>query len=227
MNMTVFLALLAALAAVFLLQRTVAHLMMRRAGRQALVEVGKRAVTKLPEFIRLTRLESPAWTNEELVRQQAEPLVRCGFQDAGVYRVDKMPGVLIRMLCEPQTGVAAHIYDHPRAGSWIEMVTRYHDGSTHAVTTLPPTGMRHPEWFRKIQADKATPTNKIYERFLPMRQQQGIKTIATSDVVSEFEEEYRKLALWRQEAGISPQEVAHVAVKWMKEKQANATGTTW
>jgi hypothetical protein len=226
MNLTVFLALVAALAAVFMLKNILTYLLMRRAGRQALAEVGKRALTKLPEYVSLSRVESPDWTNPELVRQQAEPLLACAFQDVGVYSVDKMPGVLIRMMCQPQSGVAAHIYDHPRSGSWIEMVTRYNDGSTHAVSTLAPNGMKHPEWFRKIQADKTIPTNKIYERFLPQRQQHGIKVVATNDVVREFEEDYHKLALWRQEAGISPQEVARVAVKWIKEKQANAAGLT-
>ncbi len=224
MNMTVLLALVAALAAVFMLKRILTYLLMRRAGRQALAEAGKRAVTKLPEYVSLSRVESPDWTDQELVQQQAEPLLACGFQDAGVYSVDKMPGVLIRMMCQPQTGVAAHIYDHPRSGSWIEMVTRYDDGSTHAVSTLPPNGMKHPDWYRKIQADKTIPTNNIYERFLPQRQQHGIKLVAASDLAREFEEAYHKLALWRREAGISPQEVAHVAVKWMKEKQVNTAG---
>ncbi len=225
MNTTVFLALLAAVAALFLLKCIVTYLMMRKAGRQALAEVGRRALTKLPEYITLARVESPRWTNADLVRRQAEPLLARGFRDAGVYSVDKMPGVLIRMMCQPQTAVAAHIHDHPRSGSWTEMVTRYDDGSTQSVTTLPPNGMNHPDWFRKVQADKAMPTDRIYERFLVLRQQDGIKPVATADVVREFEAVYHKLALWRQEAGISPQEVAHVAVKWMKEKQANAAGT--
>lgn len=224
MNITILLALVAAVATLFMLKRILTYLLMRRAGRLALAEVGKRALTKLPEYVSLSRVESPDWTNAELVRQQAEPLLGCGFQDAGVYSVDKMPGVLIRMMCQPQSGVVAHIYDHPRSGSWIEMVTRYDDGSTHAVSTLAPNGMKHPEWYRKIQADKSIPTNKIYERFLPQRQQQGIRLVAASDVAREFEEAYHKLALWRQEAGISPQEVARVAVKWMREKQADTAG---
>jgi DNA segregation ATPase FtsK/SpoIIIE-like protein len=222
MNLTVFLALLSAVAVIFILKHVVSYLMVRHAGRQALAEVGKRALTKLPESVRLSLVESPAWTNAELIRQQADPLLRCGFQDAGVYSVDRMPGVYLRILCEPQAGVVAYVYDHPHAGSWTELVTRYTDGSTNCVTTMAPTGMRHPEWFRKIHADKVIATNRIYERFLPMRQQQGIAPVATADVVSDFERTYRKLALWRQEAGISPQEVAYVAVKWVKEKQANA-----
>ena len=222
MNLTVFLAAAAALATLFMLKRVVTYLMTRHAGRQALAEVGKRALTKLPESVHLLRAESPAWTNAELVQQQAEPLLRCGFQDAGVYSVDRMPGVFLRILCEPQAGVVAYVYDHPHAGSWTEMVTRYTDGSTNCVTTMAPTGMRHPDWFRKIHADKVIATSRIYERFLPMRQQQGIVAVATADVVSDFERTYRKLALWRQETGITPQEVAHVAVKWVREKQANA-----
>ena len=224
MNITILLALVAAVATLFMLKRILTYLLMRRTGRLALAEVGKRALTKLPEYVSLSRVESPDWTNAELVRQQAEPLLGCGFQDAGVYSVDKMPGVLIRMMCQPQSGVVAHIYDHPRSGSWIEMVTRYDDGSTHAVSTLAPNGMKHPEWYRKIQADKSIPTNKIYERFLPQRQQQGIRLVATSEVAREFEEAYHKLALWRQDTGISPQEVARVAVRWMREKQANTAG---
>ena len=226
MNLTILLAFVAALATIFMLKRILTYLLMRRAGRQALAEVGKRALTKLPEYVSLSRVESPDWTNPELVRQQAEPLLACAFQDAGVFSVDKMPGVLIRMMCQPQSGVAAHIYDHPRSGSWIEMVTRYDDGSTHAVSTLPPNGMKHPEWFRKIQADKSIPTDKIYERFLPRRQQHGIRLVMASDVVREFEEDYHKLALWRQETGISPEEVARVAMKWINEKKANASGST-
>jgi hypothetical protein len=49
--------------------------------------------------------------------------------------------------------------------------------------------------------------------------------VAAEDVVADFEDVYRKLALWRHQAGISAEEVAHVAVKWMKEKQASAAGS--
>lgn len=224
MNATVIMALVAAVSAIFMLKRIVTYGLMRRAGRQALEDVGKRVLTKLPVFISLARVDTPDWTNPEQVRRQAEPLLRCGFKDAGVYSVDKMPGVLIRMMCQPQTGVAAHIHDHPRQGSWIEMVTRYDDGSTHAVSTLPPTGMKHPEWFRKILADKSIPTDRIYARYLPQRQQHGIRLVPTGEIVREFEEVYHRLALWRQEAGISPKEVAYVAAKWMKAKQVNVAG---
>ena len=132
-----------------------------------------------------------------------------------------MPEVFLRILNYPEAAVVAYVYDHPHAGSSTEMVTRYVDGSTNGVTTMAPTGMQDPDWFRKIHADKTLPTNRIYERFLALSRQRGMVPVATADVVSDFEATYRKLASWRQESGISPQEVAHVAVKWV-EKQASA-----
>ena len=222
MNPTFFLELLAALLTLVFIQRGLRRLLVRHVGKKALAAVGERAMMKLPDTVRLSRVEFPAWTNGGFVKEQAEPLLRCGFADAGIYSLDRMPGVFLQILCEPAAGVVAYVYDHPHAGSWTEMVTRYIDGSTNSVTTMAPTGMRNPDWFRKIHADKALPTNRIYERFLALRRQRGMVAVATADVVSDFEATYRKLASWRQETGISPQEVAHVAVKWAREKQANA-----
>lgn len=224
MNSTILLALIIAWAAVYALKTIVVQLIKRKAGRAALAEVGKRALTRLPEQVALLRTDSPAWTNAAAVEQQAAPLRKEGLKDLGVYSVDKMPGVLIQIMAHPQTNVAAHIYDHPKSGSWIEFATRYTDGSSHTLSTLALTGMERPEWFRKIQADKRTPTDQLYRQFLTQREWHGIKPVAPEDTIQEFEENFGKLAVWRQEHGITPGEVAHVAMKWMRNKQA-AVGT--
>lgn len=224
MNMTILLALMIAWAAIYVLKRVVAQLILRKAGRAALSEVGKRALTRVPGRVSLLKTEFPAWTNQAAVERQAAPLRREGFEDLGAYSVNTLPGVLIRMMAHPQTNVAAHIYDHAKSGSWTEFVTRYSDGSSHSLSTLPPTGMEHPEWFRRIQADQSTPTDQLYRQFLTQREWHGIKSVAPEDTIREFEENYAKLAVWRQEHGITPGEVAHVAVKWIRNKQA-AAGT--
>ena len=223
MNMTILLALIIAWAAIFILKQIVKRSLLRTAGRAALAEVGKRALTRIPQYVSLLKTEAPAWTHESEVEQQAAPLRKEGFKDLGVYHVSAMPGVFIRMMAHPQTYVAAHIYDHSKSGSWTEMVTRYTDGSSHALSTLPVTGMDHPDWFRKIQADKSTPTDQLYRQFLTQREWHGIKQVPPEDTIREFEENFAKLSAWRQERGITPEEVAHVAVKWMKKKQAAGT----
>ncbi len=224
MNLTILLALIIAIGIVLILKNFGAGMLARRAGREALSEVGRRALARVPEQIQLSRLDSPHWKNQLAVEQQAAPLLRCGFQDLGAYSIDKMPGVLIRMLFHPQTYVAAHIYDHPRVGSWTEFATRYTDGSSHTLTTLPPTGLDHPDWVRTIRADKASPTDQLYQQFVKQREWHGIKPVSAALVVQEFEDGYLRLMIWRQNTGITPEEVAKVALKWAR-KRASAAAT--
>ena len=178
MNSTALLALFIALFIVYILKSQLPRMLVRHVGRQALSEVGRRALARVPEQIALSRVTSPAWKNGAAVEQQAGPLLRAGFSDVGTYSVDKMPGVLIRVLHHPQTYVATHIYDHPRVGSWVEFVTRYTDGSSHSLTTLPPTGLHNPTWVRMIRADKSAPTDQLYQQFLREREWHNIKHVA-------------------------------------------------
>lgn len=224
MNLKTLLILACAFATLWILKRIPTTFFMTRATRQKLAEVGTHALSKLPEFVSLVRVEDPQWLHEPQIRQQADPLVARGFQDVGIYRVDKIPNVLIRVMCQPQTSVAAHIHDHSQRGVWTEMVTRYNDGSTYSINTLPPTGLNRPDWFRVIQVSPATPTDKIYQRYLAQRPPDGIKAVAPSDVVREFEEVFHRLAVWRKEAGISAQEVANVAEKRIYKSKGNTAG---
>ena len=223
MNITILIALVIAGVTVFLLQKALVQNLAKQAGSAALSEVGKRALARVPQQVALLKTELPAWTNQAAVEQQAAPLRKEGFTDLGVYTVDTIPGVLIRMMAHPGTYVAAHIYDHPKSGSWTEFVTRYTDASSHSLSSLPPTGMDHPDWFRKIQADKNTPTDQLYRQFLTQREWHGIKQVEPADTIREFEENYAKLAAWRQQRGITNQEVARVAVPWLKKKHAAGT----
>lgn len=225
MNLTALLALMLAVGAVLVLKSLVSRLILRRAVRNVLSDVGKRALNRVPEQIALTRVDSPQWKHRAEVDRQSAPLLREGFADLGSYAVDKMPGVLIRMLFHPETHVAAHIYDHPRVGSWIEFANRYTDGSSHTLTTLPPTGLDHPAWVRTIRADKGIPTEQLHRRFLTEREWHNIKPVPAQEVIHEFEEGYMRLMIWRQNTGITPEEVAHVAVKWARKLPARAIGT--
>jgi hypothetical protein len=221
MNQTVLLAFVIAMGIVVLVPR----IMMRHIARQALSEVGKRALARVPEQINLSRDDDAPIKNLPEVEGQARPLLAAGFKDLGTYSVDKMPGVYIRMLHHPETHVAAHIYDHPRVGSWIEFASRYTDGTSHTLTTLPPTGLEHPSWVRTIRADKSMVTDQLYQQFLKQRERHNIKAVSAEEVVHEFEEGYLRIMIWRQNSGITPEEVAKVALKWMKKTQAQAAGT--
>jgi len=221
MNTTIFVALVISWVILVVFRKVILRSML---GQAALKQVGKRALARVPTTVSLLKTDSPVWTHAAEVEAQAAPLRKEHFTDLGAYTVSSMPGIVIRMMAHPETNVAAHVYDHPQSGTWIEFATRYTDGSSHTLSTLPPTGMNHPDWVRKIQADKSTPTDQLYRQFLTQREWHGIKTVAPSDVVREFEENYARMMAWRQQSGISTQEVAHVATKWMAKK--NAAGAT-
>jgi hypothetical protein len=221
MNQTILLALIVAIGAIYVLKT----FLFRQVARGVLSEIGRRALNRTPDQIKLARVDAPAWTNGPVVEQQAAPLRSAGFKDLGVYSVDKMPGVLIRMLYHPETFVEAHIYDHPRVGSWIEFASRYTDGSSHTLTTLPPTGLDRPDWIRTIRVDKGTPTDQLYSQFKTQREWHNVKPVAADEVVHEFEDAYLRFMIWRQNTGITPEEVAHVALKWA-DKRAKAAGSS-
>jgi hypothetical protein len=224
MNMTILVALMVAWTAIFILKRVVRQLILRGAGRIVLTAVGKEALQRVPQQVSLQKTEWPQWPHASEVEQQAAPLRKEGFTDLGVYTVSTIPGVVIRMMAHPQSYVAAHIYDHPKSGSWTELVTRYNDGSSHALSTLPTTGMDRPDWVRGIQADKSTPTDQLYRQFLTQRDWHGIKPLAPEDTIREFEENYARISAWRQQRGITPEEVTHVAGGWLRKKQAAGAG---
>ena len=88
MNQTILLALIIAIAAIYVLKK----FLFRQVARGVLSEIGRRALHRTPDQIKLMRVDAPAWTNGPAVEQQAAPLRSAGFKDLGVYSVDKMPG---------------------------------------------------------------------------------------------------------------------------------------
>jgi hypothetical protein len=206
----------------WVLIKIVPRLFVRQVARFAATKIGEAALAKTPEQIQLSRGAAPQWKNEAAMQQQAAPLVRAGFQDLGTYSVDKMPGVLVRMLFQPQTYVAAQIHEHPKAGNWIEFVTRYADGSSDFLTTLPDQGITAPPFSRTARADKNTPTDSLYQQHLRQRTSSGVKPVSPNDVVHEFEDAYMRYMIWKNNQGLSKEEVMQAARRWSGPKSQAA-----
>jgi len=211
------------LAAACMFLKLAPRLLVRQVFRLIFRAIGKDALTNVPEQIHLSRATAPQWNDPAAIQLQATPLVRAGFLDQGTYSVDKMPGVLVRILFQPSTYVAAHITEHPRAGNWIELATRYTDGSSDFLTTLPDQGVAAPPFARTARAQKDTPTDNLYQQHLNQRKSSEIKPVNQNDVAHEFEDAYMRYMVWKNNKGLTPEEVAKVTQKWAKAKQ-QATG---
>jgi hypothetical protein len=206
----------------WVLIRVLRVLILRQVGRFALKKVGESALAKTPEQIEFLRAAAPQWKDEAAMQRQATPLVRAGFGDLGTYSVDKMPGVLIRILFQPETHVSAQICEHPRSGGWTEFATRYTDGGSDFLTTLPDQGITPPPFVRTTRADKNAPTDRLYQQHLAQRKPSGIKPVAAGDAIPEMEDAYMRYMVWKKNTKLTPEEVGKVTVKWAKAKQQAA-----
>src|SRR5262245_20828440 len=73
-------------------------------------EIGSRALAKQPDQIHLMRTGETAWKHPDAIEPLVRPLLDAGFRDAGIYTVDELPGVVIRLLVEPAAAFLACIY---------------------------------------------------------------------------------------------------------------------
>ncbi len=212
----------AVFAVAFLFIKIAPRLLVRVVARLFASAIGKDALAKVPQQIQLSPTSSPAWKDATAIQQQASALVRTGFNDIGTYTIDKMPGVLVRILFQPTMYVAAHITEHPKAGNWLELVTRYSDASSDLTTTLPDQGLMSPPFVRNNRANPGTPAESVYQQHLQQRKPNFIKHLSQDDVVHEFENAYMHYMIWMNDTGLNPEEIARVALKWARAKQQAA-----
>jgi len=198
-------------------KRLLALFLLSGAGRGALKDIGKKAVEAQPDSITLARVATPAWQDAS-VPQILASLRITGFEDAGVYSVDKMPGVKVAILAKPEDCVAAHVFEHPKAGTWIELVTRYQDGTSTTLTTLPSTGQNQPAWLTTIRAGKA-PAGDLVRQFIGERRWRSgvMKPVSAEQAPREFEEGFAKYMSWRKATPMTADEVAPTVRNWAQK----------
>jgi hypothetical protein len=214
---------LVALLAVWKLfgKRLLALFLLSSAGRGALKDIGKQAAAAQPGNITLSRISTPVWQDAR-VQQIISSLRSAGFADAGVYSVDKMSGVKVAILAKPEDCVAAHVHEHPKVGIWIELVTRYQDGTSTTLTTLPSTGQKQPAWLTMMRTDKA-PAADLVRQLLHDRRPGAMKPVSAEQAPREFEEGFAKYMLWRKNTAMTAEEVAPTVRNWARKSAKQKT----
>jgi hypothetical protein len=206
-------------------KKILAFVLTRSVASGALRQIGNSAVQKQPDWITLSQVSDPGWNNPAAANDLIQPLLANGFTDAGAYTVDKMPGAKLAILVKPDDYLTAHVYEHPKAGTWIELVSRYQDGKCDTVTTLPPTGIQPPPWVKTMRAVKA-PVSDLVRQLIFGRHHGDLKRVEADTAVREFEEGYAKSMVWQKNNGLTPEEVACVVRDWANKRESEATGAT-
>jgi hypothetical protein len=192
-------------------------LLLRFAGRPLIAllfakSIGAQALAKVPQTVHLTRASDTVWSNVDAARRMWEPLLQAGFADAGTYTVNEMPGVVMRLLASTTDSIMAIAYEHPRAGHWLEMVTRYADGRRCSATSLVTAPVSAPDFVTSLRAPNASPS-RLLDTMRRQRPEGTMLPVTTADVTRMFEEGYAESMKWHNEHGVKRGDVMKVAMR--------------
>jgi hypothetical protein len=199
----------AVVVGLLLVRRVIAMAFVRSAFRAGLGDVGKEALARQFDHVHLAPRNSSAWQDAAQATDLVTPLQQQGFQDAGVFSVDEIPGVVLELLSKPAEGLTAIVYEHPKVGHWIEVVARYPDGTSTSVTNSKTVAMDGRPGHPRVRMPDAGPS-QLVER--ARRESSGRAFIACPPelLVQQFETAYAEEMAWRRQHGISPEAVARV-----------------
>jgi len=206
--MTRILVMVGALVALKLLQPLLRVLIAAVAGKA----VGRAALAEQPDTIHLTRTDANAWRDRRKVGAIAGGFRPCGFEDAGTYTIDQLAGVTLRLMVHAQQSFYADIYEHPKAGVWFDVVTRYADGTSATFSTAKPSGLNG----RSGHSVTNLPNSSVEQVFEKARADRPQGVFAPHDAeraAGDFENAWAESMAWRKGHGLSTGEVVNVAIR--------------
>jgi len=163
--------------------------------------VGAKTDGRSPRRIHLVPADGVALTDPAGVEALARPLLDRGFADAGTFRIEEL-GLLVRFLVSETESLYAAIYDrHPAAGTWLDLVRLYEDGTSLTVNNLArASALDERPGHRKVRLGGAK-ADDVVER---MRHEAGSAPalrIAAADIPPRFERAYADEIAWRDARG--------------------------
>lgn len=216
--MTVRLVILIVIVVLLLARKQLLKMfLLSSAGKGTLQNIGAKAVTRQPDVIQLDKMVNVTWREPQKIEPILSDFKFDGFRLAGVYAVDKMPGVKVALLASEQYSISAQVYEHPKTDSWIEMVTYYEDSSTATISTMPDKGMNRPAWVTTIRVPGATP-KELIQKLTRERSAKPMRPVTTDNIAALFEEGYAKYMLWRKNNAMTAEEVAATVKSWAAKK---------
>lgn len=162
-----------------------------------------------PIQIHLNKVRDVKWSQPE-IDPQALLFQDMGLNSIGAYSIQEMPGVQFSAWYCPEDHYYGIIYDHPSVGTWIDICSRYQDGSSYTTSSVRETGLEH---------CPKHPNKKYPGLDLGQLVQHHIKerplspeSLNAGRFQNDFERSYRETREWRMTRGTTPDEVRAVAV---------------
>jgi hypothetical protein len=174
--------------------------------------IGAAALARQPDEIHLQRTGVTAWKKYDAVAKVSTVLASRGFEDAGVYSIAEMPGVTVQLMAQRSDGFYAAIYEHPLAGVWFDVVSRFQDGTSATCTTAPPTALQPRPGHASFNM-RGADTAEVLDKAVALRPRRPLVDVSAAAAVGEFERAYAEQMAYRKQAGISTGEVVGTAMR--------------
>jgi hypothetical protein len=154
-----------------------------------------------PRRIHLRRQDDRPLRDTAGVEARAHPLLDRGFIDGGIWAIDEL-SLAVRALVAADAASYAVVYDeHPVAGTWIDLVTLYEDGTSLTVNDLArPSALDERPGHRKVRVPGAR-SDELYARMLEEREEKPTLRLALEDIPARFEKAYADEIDWRDARG--------------------------
>ena len=175
-------------------------------------KIAATALAHQPDRIHLQPGGPDSWKHASAARRVVEPLVSRGFADAGVHTIPELPGVVVQLLAHVKDGLYAAVYEHPQAGSWFDLVTRYQDGTSVTYSTSLPTALKPRPGHPTVNLPGIEPL-AVLDRILAQRPRRTLKPASPDQAVGVFEQGYADSVDYRRQVGISTSEVVGTAAR--------------
>ena len=176
--------------------------------------IGAAVLAKQPATIHLQPASESAALVPAAIEADAQALMQEGFADVGWFTVPELPEVTLRLLAHEPEGWLGTVYEHRRAGRWVEINARFPDGSRTSFNNLRATGLSQLPGVKTTRVAGRSAAN-VLEAARASRASGDLTPLAVgaSTAVRVFEEGYAALTALRREQGISRAEVAAVSVR--------------
>jgi hypothetical protein len=154
-----------------------------------------------PSRISLVPDTNLVWKDPTGARALMDDFRTLGFTDAGSYVVPELAVLRLHALTKTEESAYAVVYEHDVAGVWIDIVTRYEDGTSITYSTARKGGELDQRPGHSCTRDPEASPSVLYQRFLAERPQRAMETVAAEDFVQRFEQAYADSMDWRNARG--------------------------
>ena len=164
------------------------------------LDLGDDEIERLPDRIRLLRLDGAAARVPESMALMARQLFAEGFEDAGTHEIEGVPGAIVRLLAHRAQSMYCAIWAHSTGGSWFEFSCNYRGGATTTFTTLAGSGFDG----RPGQTIVRSPGCGLHDLYVRACRERPTGEFLPANVeqsVAEFESGYSQWMTWQRARG--------------------------